>query len=128
MANDKSVDNQTEQINVSKVELKRIKYNSIIVGFSLAIVALLFAYALFKITNSQEIITVLTALTTIVGTIVGAFLGVHIGSAGKEDAINARNQAVDMQQKAQETANAFAAVAPSDAAKQVLTDLNVFKE
>lgn len=99
---------------VDKLENNRVMYNAIVVVISLTILGLIFLYSISKMSNAQDITTTLSTLTTIVGTIIGAFLGVHIGAAGKADAIEARNQAVEAQQKAQETANKFAAATSLD--------------
>lgn len=113
---------EDDQGNVTRIEISRITYNAIIVAVSLIIIALIFAYSISKLTDSQDIVTALTALTTIVGTIIGAFLGIHVGAAGKEDAIAARNQAVEAQKDAQNAANLFAAYTPPQEIPQEVRD------
>ncbi len=71
----------------------RIKYGFWIVLLGLVLVAAVFLAAIAKWSAAQDVAAAVGSVTGIIGTMVGAFFGVQVGSAGKEKAETARNEA-----------------------------------
>lgn len=79
--------NQTDQL--------RIKYGFWVVIVGFVLVGVIAVAAVWKWSLAGDVTAVVGSVTGVVGTVVGAFFGVHVGSAGKEKAEAARDQADD---------------------------------
>ncbi len=73
----------------------RIKYGYRIVVVGFVLVGIIGVAAVWKWSAAGDVTAVVGSVTGVVGTVVGAFFGVQVGSAGKEKAEVARDQAVD---------------------------------
>jgi len=67
-------------------------------GFSVIVIALVIVVIVFlasvgKLTASTDVTTAIGSVTTVIGTLVGFFFGNSAGSAGKEQAQTARDNA-----------------------------------
>ena len=67
-------------------------------GFSVIVIALVIVVIVFlasvgKLTASTDVATAIGSVTTVIGTLVGFFFGNSAGSAGKEQAQTARDNA-----------------------------------
>jgi len=79
----------------SQTDQMRIRYGFWIIILGFVLVTVVFLAAILKWTTASDVATVVGSVTGVVGTIIGAFFGVQVGSAGKEKAETARNQAED---------------------------------
>ena len=79
----------------SQTDQMRIRYGFWIIILGFVLVTIVFLTAILKWTTASDVATVVGSVTGVVGTIIGAFFGVQVGSAGKEKAETARNQAED---------------------------------
>jgi len=86
---------KAKQTEADKTDQLRIQYGFwvVIVGFLL--VGIIAVAAVSKWNTAGDVTAVVGSVTGVVGTVVGAFFGVHVGSAGKEKAEAARDQAND---------------------------------
>jgi hypothetical protein len=86
---------EVKQTEAGQTDQLRIKYGFwvVIVGFLL--VGVIAVAAVSKWNAAGDVTAVVGSVTGVVGTVVGAFFGVHIGSAGKEKAEAAADQAND---------------------------------
>lgn len=85
----------TENEAASQADQMRIRYGFWIVILGLFLVTAVFLVAMKKYSAASDVTGVVGSVTGVVGTIIGAFFGVQVGSAGKEKAETARNQAED---------------------------------
>jgi hypothetical protein len=76
------------------------------------LIGLVLVIAIGGMKDSKDLVSALSATTSIIGTLVGAYFGVHVGSAGKERAEADRDAA---QQKLFQVARSI----PEDAAKRL---------
>ena len=86
---------KANQTDANQTDQLRIKYGFwvVIVGFLL--VGIIAVAAVWKWNTAGDVTAIIGSVTGVVGTVVGAFFGVHVGSAGKEKAEAARDQADD---------------------------------
>jgi hypothetical protein len=89
---------QTGANQADQADLLRIKYGFWVVIVGFVLVGIIAVAAVSKWTAAGDVTAVIGSVTGVVGTVVGAFFGVHIGSAGKEKAEAARDQASDKAQ------------------------------
>ena len=71
----------------------RIRYEFWVVIAGFVLVGIVALIAVSRWSAAGDVTAVIGSVTGIIGTIVGAFFGVHVGSAGKEAAESARDQA-----------------------------------
>lgn len=74
-------------------DLVRIKLGFRIVLAGLAVILIVYGFAIYKWNDAADVATAVGSVSGVVGTIVGAFFGVHIGAAGKEKAEQQRDRA-----------------------------------
>jgi hypothetical protein len=86
---------KANQTDANQTDQLRIRYGFwvVIVGFLL--VGVIAVAAVLKWNTAGDVTAIIGSVTGVVGTVVGAFFGVHVGSAGKEKAEAARDQADD---------------------------------
>jgi len=77
----------------NQADILRIKYGFWVVMGGFVLVGIISLVATWRWSAAGDVTAVIGSVTGIIGTIVGAFFGVHVGSAGKEKAEAARDQA-----------------------------------
>jgi uncharacterized protein YacL len=80
---------------VNKPDQIRLEYGFWIVIAGFTVVLGIFITAIFKWNTASDIAAVVSSSTGVIGTIVGAYFGVQVGSAGRDKAESAREEAED---------------------------------
>lgn len=103
----------------------RIRWRYGLIAVVIAVIAVVgaFLWASYRYDTASDVSTALAAITGTVGTILGAYLGFQAGSAGRDDAEQARRDAEQRANDAQLQATGFAAIADPLRGAQLLENL-----
>jgi amino acid transporter len=77
----------------AKADQTRTYLGFLVIVIALVIVVIVFLAGVGKLTASADVATAVGSVTTVIGTLVGFFFGNSAGSAGKEKAETARQNA-----------------------------------
>lgn len=106
-------------LDLPAVEQNRAMYGFWLVLAGLAVVLVVYYFAMEKVSTAADVGTVLSPVTAVIGAIVGAFFGIQVGSSGKAKAERDKDKAERERNDAVALERRFAALLQPDQAAHV---------